>query len=79
MPVIAGSPYRMLKSVGNKGDFGHFRLSKWHADGINRLARCDFLLVLYMRYINPRFTYLLTYLLTYSIVTSGLDGTVVEL
>ena len=28
-------------------DFGHFRLLKRHAGGSDRLARCDFLLVLY--------------------------------
>ena len=33
MPVIAASPYRVPKSVGGKGDFGHFRSSQQHADG----------------------------------------------
>jgi len=47
MTVIAASPYRVPKSVGTKGDFGHFRSSEQHADSTNRLARYAFLLVFY--------------------------------
>ena len=45
MRVITTSPYRQC--LGAKGDFGHFRSSKQHADVCVRLARCDFLLVFY--------------------------------
>ena len=47
MQVITASPYRVLKSVGAKGDFGHFPSSEQYADGCIWLARYDFLLVFY--------------------------------
>ena len=47
MQVAAVSRYRVLKSVCDKSDFGHFRSSEQQADGCVWLARCDFLLVFY--------------------------------
>jgi len=45
MRVIAASPSDEVS--GAEGDFRHFRSSQQQADGINRLAKYDFLLVFY--------------------------------
>jgi len=52
-PVIAASPYRAPKSVGVKGDFGHFRSSEQHFDGRIRLATWQGLANSYQCFVVP--------------------------